>query len=168
MQCLLKLNCYLKKETYCTMLELAWCHHLHANSCPGLSHCVMVMGKIYLAYPNFLKQIWACKERDPDSKVHGVNMGPTWGRQEPGWPHAGAIDLANWGDFCYLHITIDMLLIWRMLKNAGKNQSQKVGCLFCVNIKRLNIPYLTVFHKNHLKRRPLMMYLLCTRLQKGR
>ena len=22
----------------------------------------------------------------PDSKVHGVNMGPTWGRQDPGGP----------------------------------------------------------------------------------
>ena len=25
----------------------------------------------------------------PDSKVHGVNMGPTWGRQDPGAPHVG-------------------------------------------------------------------------------
>ena len=23
----------------------------------------------------------------PDSKVHGVNVGPIWGRQDPGWPH---------------------------------------------------------------------------------
>ena len=24
---------------------------------------------------------------DPDSKVHGANMGPIWGRQDPGGPH---------------------------------------------------------------------------------
>ena len=23
----------------------------------------------------------------PDSKVHGANMGPTWGLQDPGGPH---------------------------------------------------------------------------------
>ena len=25
----------------------------------------------------------------PDSKVHGANMGPIWGRQDPGGPHVG-------------------------------------------------------------------------------
>ena len=25
--------------------------------------------------------------RCPDSKVHGANMGPIWGRQDPGGPH---------------------------------------------------------------------------------
>ena len=25
--------------------------------------------------------------RYPDSKVHGANMGPIWGRQDPGGPH---------------------------------------------------------------------------------
>ena len=34
----------------------------------------------------------------PDSKVHGANMGPTWGRQDPGGPHVGPIEL------CYLGI----------------------------------------------------------------
>ena len=33
---------------------------------------------------------------NPDSKVHGVNMGPTWGRQDPGGPHVGLMDLAIW------------------------------------------------------------------------
>ena len=26
---------------------------------------------------------------NPDSKVHGANMGPIWGRQDPGGPHVG-------------------------------------------------------------------------------
>ena len=32
----------------------------------------------------------------PDSKVHGTNMGPTWGRQDPGGPHVGHMNLAIW------------------------------------------------------------------------
>ena len=32
----------------------------------------------------------------PDSKVHGVNMGPTWGRQDPGGPRVGPMNLAIW------------------------------------------------------------------------
>ena len=27
----------------------------------------------------------------PDSKVQGVNMGPIWGRQDPGGPHVGPL-----------------------------------------------------------------------------
>ena len=32
----------------------------------------------------------------PDSKVHGANMGPIWGRQGPGGPHVGPINFAIW------------------------------------------------------------------------
>ena len=34
---------------------------------------------------------------DPDSKVHGDNVGTTWGRQVPGGPHVGSMKLAIWG-----------------------------------------------------------------------
>ena len=30
----------------------------------------------------------------PNSKVHGASMGPTWGRQDPGGPHVGPMNLA--------------------------------------------------------------------------
>ena len=30
----------------------------------------------------------------PDSKVHGANMGPIWGRQDPGGPHVSPMNLA--------------------------------------------------------------------------
>ena len=30
----------------------------------------------------------------PDSKVHQANMGPIWGRQDPGGPHVGTMNLA--------------------------------------------------------------------------
>ena len=29
-------------------------------------------------------------------KVHGANMGPTWGRQDPGWPHVDPMNFAIW------------------------------------------------------------------------
>ena len=35
-----------------------------------------------------------CTRDIPDSKVHGANMWPTWGRQVPGGPHVGPMNLA--------------------------------------------------------------------------
>ena len=35
----------------------------------------------------------------PDSKVHGANIGPTWGRQDPVGPYVGHVNLANWDVF---------------------------------------------------------------------
>ena len=32
----------------------------------------------------------------PDSKIHGANMGPIWGRQDPGGPHVGPMNFAYW------------------------------------------------------------------------
>ena len=32
----------------------------------------------------------------PDNNVRGTNMGPTWGRQDPGGPHVGPMDLVIW------------------------------------------------------------------------
>ena len=32
----------------------------------------------------------------PDSKVHGVYMGPTWGKQDPCGPHVGPLILIIW------------------------------------------------------------------------
>ena len=32
----------------------------------------------------------------PDWKVYGANMGPIWGRQDPGGPHFGPMNFAIW------------------------------------------------------------------------
>ena len=32
----------------------------------------------------------------PDGKVHGANMGPIWGQQDPGGPHVGSMYFAIW------------------------------------------------------------------------
>ena len=48
-----------------------------------------------------------CDVNIPDSKVHGANMGPTWGRQDPGGPHVGPMKLAIWeGNFEMAYIYI--------------------------------------------------------------
>ena len=33
---------------------------------------------------------------NPESKVHEANMGPIWGRQDPGGPHVGPMNFAIW------------------------------------------------------------------------
>ena len=33
---------------------------------------------------------------NPDSKVYGAIMGPTWGQQVPGGPHVGPMNIAIW------------------------------------------------------------------------
>ena len=37
----------------------------------------------------------------PDSKVGGANMGPIWGRQDPGGPHVGAMNFTILADILY-------------------------------------------------------------------
>ena len=39
---------------------------------------------------------FALKRSNPDSKVHGANMGPTWDRQDPGGPDVGPMKIAIW------------------------------------------------------------------------
>ena len=33
----------------------------------------------------------------PDSKVHGANIGPIWGRKDPSGPNVGPMNFAIWG-----------------------------------------------------------------------
>ena len=44
-------------------------------------------------------------EAHPDNKVHGVNMGPIWGRQDPDGPHVGPMNFAIWvGPLLFINI----------------------------------------------------------------
>ena len=51
----------------------------------------------------------------PDSKVHGANMGPIWGRQDPGGLRVGPMNLAIWG--CLRLIKQHMDVIFMMFEN---------------------------------------------------
>ena len=49
----------------------------------------------------------------PDSKVHGANIGPIWGRQDPGGPHVTPINFAFW-DIAY-NVTVNVSQeIWEL------------------------------------------------------
>ena len=41
---------------------------------------------------NKLYPVW--QQSLPDRKVHGANMGPIWGRQDPGGPQVGPMNFA--------------------------------------------------------------------------
>ena len=45
-------------------------------------------------------------EQSPDSKVYGTNMGPTWGRQDPGGSHVSPMKLAIWVVISSLHFDV--------------------------------------------------------------
>ena len=46
-----------------------------------------------------------CPKSSPDSKVHGTNMGPIWGRQDPGGSHVGPMNFAIWVLGRILHLS---------------------------------------------------------------
>ena len=54
-----------------------------------------------------LRDIWQMEhritsitiKRFPDSKAYGANMGPIWGRQDPGGPHIGPMNFAIWVEY---------------------------------------------------------------------
>ena len=60
----------------------------------------------------------------PDSKVHGTNMGPIWGRQDRGGPHDGPMNFAIWAIACYLTALTHypnclQLIIFKVLWSEG-------------------------------------------------
>ena len=58
----------------------------------GLNCCVLVcQTRICITKPKNANPILY-----PDSKFHGANMGPIWGRQDPVGPHVGSMNLYIW------------------------------------------------------------------------
>ena len=58
----------------------------------------------------------------PDSKVHGTNMGPIWGRQDPGGPHVGPVNFAIWD---YLNQSV----ISQTIHPISQHHWWAMGCL---------------------------------------
>ena len=48
-------------------------------------------------YGSLMAARWSVDNRDPNSKIHVANMGPIWGRQDPGGPHVGPMIFVIWG-----------------------------------------------------------------------
>ena len=65
----------------------------------------------------------------PDGKVHGANMGPIWGRQDPGGPYVGPMNFAIWDGFTIL----DKKILWMPRRRISTNfaipvQRNKMKC----------------------------------------
>ena len=64
----------------------------------------------------------------PDSKVHGANMGPIWGRHYPGGTYVGPMDFAIWA-------TMKIISKWPI--------SRKIPPLFRNDIDALTYTHIT-------------------------
>ena len=65
------------------------------NSC-GRVVMVLSNGQPDCSIRIALPQKGSCPNHQRDSKVHGANMGPICGRQDPGGSHVGPMNLAIW------------------------------------------------------------------------
>ena len=95
---------------------------------------------------------------NPDSKVHGANMGPIWGRQDPGGPHAGPMNFAIWELFCFdwwfaeywLHRPSCIRLSWpRTICLVIKAYQESNGCVTHIGLSMENRRFhlrLCMFH----------------------
>ena len=55
--------------------------------------CYLSWGQCIISKYNVRQlQSSGLNDSSPDSKVHGANMGPIWGRQDPDEPHVGPMN----------------------------------------------------------------------------
>ena len=81
--------------TYTYVTRPQWVKETVSVGCNYLSLPVIsAIGKIPLCRSHEICTVWAVAI--PDSEVHVANMGPIWGRQDPGGPHVGPMDFAIW------------------------------------------------------------------------
>ena len=85
--------------------------------------CCIQLGKTKLNTVEYNNNYW----NNPDSKVHGANMGPTWVLSAPDGPHVGPMNLAIRECFtislCYYkkqkkypyYVFLPGLICWRLL-----------------------------------------------------
>ena len=104
----------------------------HASTLHSLSnlHTILlclVLVWLYHTFITYSRDVFAFAPvpvNTPDSNVYGANMGPIWGRQDPGGPHAGPMNFAIWDtlkDICKTdrHRTIN-----------ARHKSRTI-CMFC-------------------------------------
>ena len=71
------------------------CVHLACNVDKHIHLVTVFINSIISVKYNSDFWIWN-KKNNPDSNAHGANMGPTWGRQNPGGPHVGHMNFVIW------------------------------------------------------------------------
>ena len=65
-----------------------------------------------------------------DSKVHGANMGPIWGQQDPGGPHVGHMNFVIWDIYCQDTRNIDVKKHYSVITKASQSLKSPVTWLF--------------------------------------
>ena len=75
--------------THCGLVELQGC----CSTLVQVMACPLLVPSLYLHHP--------------DSKFHGANMGPTWGRQDPGGPQVGHMKIAIWALLIYCQFIVN-------------------------------------------------------------
>ena len=93
--------------------------------CHGITRPQRVKDFFYVCWPQIIwkTEIWTAYDKysNPDSKVDGANMGPIWGRQDPGGPHVGPINLAIWEAYLVL------ITLWDSSQFIGNTTSTHWG-----------------------------------------
>ena len=77
----------------------------------------------------------------PDSKVHGANMGPILGRQDPGGPHVGPTNLAIW---VFSVRTLDVFVVKKALQVLGASITMDITVMTITLVKKMT-KLLTMF-----------------------
>ena len=78
------------------------------------------------------------KRTSPDNKVPGANMGPIWGRQDPGGPHVGPMNFAVWVNI--LHVLYIYLNLKHTLNAMKNNTTYRDKCLEFDKKKTITLP----------------------------
>ena len=80
-----------------------------------------------------LQPVTLLSSNTPDSKVHGANMGPIWGRQDPGGPHVGPMNFVIWDVKFrwYIKIYTFRITVSRLCAIFRQHASQLNGRRYC-------------------------------------
>ena len=101
----LRLNQRLSKQSWGwwfeTLSHPLWCH---CNVCSQwraqYPHCTQSISWLMMT-----KYQEESGHQNPDSMVHGANMGPIWGRQDRGEPHVGPRNFALWASMALTYMS---------------------------------------------------------------
>ena len=85
-------------------------------------------------------------DASPDSKVHGANMGPIWGRQGPGGPHVGPWTLLSgrvlWFGTCCLNMPLTAIYL---VKNHYCLAHSMIQVFSLADIHKLTTLYIVLY-----------------------
>ena len=106
---------FLLQSVQVSMTQNVW-KRSSANSINMCVLCVMLNAK-NISNRAFM-WMYIFKGLYPDRNVHGANMGPSWGRQDPGWTHVGPMNFAIW--------------VVKEMRDMWKEQGHIIRCHYCV------------------------------------